>query len=127
METVTVQRNSVCILQVNGRIDTLTSRAFGQQLTDLIAGGANRLVIDLSQVAYISSAGFRSFLVAARAIESARGQLALAGVSGEIKRLFDIAALSEFFPMWATAEEAAGRLDGTMVDDGGAGNMSANS
>jgi anti-sigma B factor antagonist len=113
MEIATVQRNSVCILQVSGRIDTMTSRAFGDQLTSLIGNGVHRMVIDLSQVAYISSAGFRSLLVAARAIESAKGQLALAGVGGEIKRLFDIAALTEFFPMWAIADEAAARLDGS--------------
>jgi anti-sigma B factor antagonist len=124
MDISTVQRDSVCILHISGRIDTLTSRAFGEQLTSLIGNGTHRLVIDLSQVAYISSAGFRSLLVAARAIESAKGQLALAGVNGEIKRLFDIAALTEFFPMWPTADEAAAKLDGSAADDSGSSNAS---
>jgi anti-anti-sigma factor len=50
----------------------------------------NVSVIDLANVAYMSSAGFRSLLIVGKTVEQTAGQLALCGVSGEIKRLFDI-------------------------------------
>lgn len=103
--TIQNHDDGVCLAQAKGRIDTLTSREFGERLTGLIAGGSRRLVVDLTQVAYISSAGFRALLLTAKQMETARGRLALTGVAGEVRRLFDIAALTELFTLCATPED----------------------
>lgn len=127
MDVAIQHHDSVCIVRVNGRIDTLTAKSFGEQLSTLIGNGAHRLVIDLANVAYISSAGFRTLLVAARAIESHDGKLALASVGGEIRRLFDIAALTEFFPMWSTVDEAGAQLARSSASGGSASGTSQGS
>lgn len=104
------QHDGVCVVRASGRVDTVTARSFGERLGALIDDGARRLVIDLAQVAYISSAGFRALLVTTRRIEAADGRLALAGVAGEVRRLFEIAALVDLFPMHASADEAVAKL-----------------
>lgn len=110
MEATVIQQQGVCVVRAAGRIDTLTARTFGDRLGSLVDEGRHRLVIDLAQVAYISSAGFRALLVAARRIEAADGRLALAGVAGEVRRLFEIAALADLFAMFASADEAVSHL-----------------
>jgi anti-sigma B factor antagonist len=110
MDVTVSQQQGVCVVQAGGRIDTLTAKAFGEQLSGLVGSGIERLVIDLAQVAYISSAGFRALLVVARRIEAVDGRLALAGVTGEVRRLFEIAALIDLFAMHATADEAVAHL-----------------
>ena len=99
------QSDGVSVVEARGRIDTVTSRTFSEGLTQLITSGATRVVIDLAHIAYISSAGFRSLLVAAKMIETSQGRLALSGLTGEVRRLFDIAAFTELFVICATQQE----------------------
>lgn len=82
---------------VKGRLDSVGADQLKARVAQLIESGTTRLVIDFGQVAYISSAGFRVLLVASRLAEQAKGALALSGIRGEVKRLFDLAALTEMF------------------------------
>lgn len=102
----------VSVIAAKGRIDTITSKVFGERLSGVIGSGANRVVIDLAQIAYISSAGFRSLLIAAKMIDAAQGRLAVAGVTGEVRRLFDIAAFTDLFVICATREEGIASVNG---------------
>jgi anti-anti-sigma factor len=56
-------------------------------------------VVDLKNVAYITSAGFHVLLFANRAVAERQGKLnlALCGVTGEVRRLFQIGAFIEQF------------------------------
>ena len=112
MEIRIQDTDGVWVVEPKGRIDTVTSKVFSERLSGLIAGGARRVVIDLAQIAYISSAGFRSLLIAGKAIDAAQGRLALAGVTGEVRRLFDIAAFSDLFVICATQQEGITNVKG---------------
>lgn len=59
------QSEGVSVVEARGRIDAVTSRTFSEGLTQLITSGATHVVIDLAHIAYISSASFRSLLLAA--------------------------------------------------------------
>lgn len=102
----------VSIVEAKGRLDSATAKHFGERVDELVRSGANRLVVDLSQIAYISSAGFRVLLIADRQIEQSKGRLALAGVTGEVKRLFDIAAFTDLFLICASTEEGVQKVEG---------------
>jgi anti-anti-sigma factor len=66
-------------------------------LIGLVQVGRNAIVVDLKNIAYISSAGFRAPLIANRATIGSQGKFALCGVIGEVKRLFEIGSLTEMF------------------------------
>jgi len=93
------------IIEVKGRIDSNTAKVFGERLTTLIAAGGQRLVVDLKNIIYISSAGFRVLLVAGRHAEETNGTLALCGLSTEIQRLFDLGAFTDLFEIHPSREE----------------------
>lgn len=64
MEVKTFNENGrvpVTVMHVDGNIDSSTYEAFKARADDLIAGGARYILIDLSHVKFISSAGFRAF------------------------------------------------------------------
>lgn len=96
----------VTLLAVAGRIDSSTAGTLDGRLANFQAALRNRLVLDLGQVDYISSAGFRVLMITARRIQDANGRLALCGLSAELHRLFEIAALTEFFTIVASRNEA---------------------
>jgi anti-sigma B factor antagonist len=100
----------ITIVAVTGRIDSNTARSFGEKLADLIKAGHKRVVIDLKNLVYISSAGFRALLLAGRLAEESQGALVLCSLSPEVQRLFDLGAFSDLFPIYSSREEGLTRL-----------------
>jgi anti-sigma B factor antagonist len=106
MDIHTTSFDAVTALTVKGRVDSTTADQLRDHLSEMIRAGSARLVIDLKEVTYISSAGFRTLLITARAVENAHGKLALCGIGGEVKRLFDIASFTELFTILPNREDA---------------------
>ena len=95
----------VLILEVKGRIDSATAPALGERLTALLGGAGRRLVLDLGQMEYISSAGFRVLLLAGKRADAGESRLVLCGVSGKVRQLFDIGGCLDLFSITASREE----------------------
>ena len=96
----------VTILEVKGRVDSTTAPALGEKLNDSLATAQRRLVLDLRQLEYISSAGFRVLLLAARRAEDAGARFVLCSVTGKVRQLFDLGGFLELFPISASRDEA---------------------
>jgi anti-sigma B factor antagonist len=110
MEIAEQQAGEITIVEVKGRIDSNTAKAFGDKLTTLIRAGRARLVVDLHSIMYISSAGFRALLVAGRLAEETKGVLALCSLSAEVQRLFELGAFTDLFEIYASREEGLSKL-----------------
>jgi len=95
----------VTIVEPRGRIDSVTAGEFGARLAKLLNAGRRQLVIDLKNISYINSAGFRQLLIANRSAQERNGKLALCGVAGEVKRLFEVGAFGELFRICPTRED----------------------
>ncbi len=67
---------------------------------------AGSLVLDMSTLEYISSAGLRTILVAAKTIREKNGKLAIAGASDKIKRVFQLSGLLRHFNCFDSKDEA---------------------
>lgn len=105
MDVIEQVAGSVTIVEPRGRIDSVSAGEFGDRLAKLLTAGCRQLVIDFNNITYISSAGFRQLLIAKKSTLDKNGKLALCGISGEVKRLFDIGAFAELLPVYATREE----------------------
>ena len=110
MEISEQQTGEITIVEVKGRIDSNTAKAFGERLTSLINAGRARVVVDLKHIIYISSAGFRALLVAGRLADETNGTLALCGLSVEVQRLFDLGAFTDLFVIYPSREESVTKL-----------------
>jgi anti-sigma B factor antagonist len=110
MEIAEQHAGEITVVEVKGRIDSNTSKEFGDRLTGLINNGRARLVVDLKQIIYISSAGFRALLVAGRLAEEKNGTVALCSLSAEIQRLFDLGAFTDLFVIYTSREEGLTKL-----------------
>jgi anti-anti-sigma factor len=105
MDIVVTTQDQVTIVEPRGRIDSTTSREFGDRLLNLIKAGTSRVVVDFSKVIYISSAGFRVLLIAAQNSIEKKSVLALCSMSHEIRRLFEIGAFVDDFQIYVSREE----------------------
>lgn len=87
-------------------MDADNSPAFEQACTAWIAQGVHYVVIDMSELNYVSSMGLRSFLSIAKVLNEKNGTLRLCGVSGLVRQVFEITRLSSVFSMHATLDSA---------------------
>ena len=100
----------ITIVEPHGRLDSTTASEFGDRLVSLVQAGRSSLVVDLKNIAYISSAGFCALLIANRAAAGQQGKLALCGAIGEVKRLFDIGGFTDEFVICPTQADGIGKL-----------------
>ena len=98
--------DQVTALSVKGRIDSTTAAQFGQRLDAVVAAPSGRLVVDLRDLDYISSAGFRVLLVAAKRADETGSRLVLCGLSSKVRQLFDVGGFLDLFSITATRDEA---------------------
>jgi anti-sigma B factor antagonist len=106
MEITQTQQGDILVLAITGRLDAHTSKTFEDRLIPPIEQGAQKVVVDFSPLDYISSAGLRVLLLAARKLGDAGGKLALCGLKPSIKTVFDIAGFSALFPIFPSLAAA---------------------
>jgi len=93
-----------------GRLDAANSAAVEKQVLDIIDGGSRRLLLDLSGLTYISSAGLRALLAIAKRMKTAGGQLALCSLKTPIEEIFQISGYDTILDVHPNRDAAAARL-----------------
>jgi anti-anti-sigma factor len=110
MELREERKGDALIVTPVGRLDTNTSDEFHSLLTSRLDAGVRRLVIDMSATDYVSSAGLRVFLLAAKKLRDTGGQMALAGMNPSVKQVFALSGLLTIFAVEADADRALERV-----------------
>ncbi len=79
----------VLVISPEGRLDATTAPVFSEQILGLF-GQYPHAVIDFSSVAYVSSAGLRAILMAAKHRRQTGGKMALCAMAEPIREVFEI-------------------------------------
>jgi anti-sigma B factor antagonist len=91
MEIAQERDGEVIVVKLSGRLDSSTAKPAEDGLAAAIVGAEGpRVVIDLTGLAYISSAGLRVLLLTNKKIKNAGGRLALCGVAASVREVFSI-------------------------------------
>lgn len=99
-------QDGVTVLTIVGRLDGNTSGQLEASFLQAVEQGASRFVFNLSSLEYVSSAGLRSLLLAAKKVKPIQGKLVLAHMNEHVKEVFDMSGFSAIFTICATEEEA---------------------
>jgi anti-sigma B factor antagonist len=81
------------VVRIDGEVDLVTAGTFGEQLARAISDGAATVVIDLTDVAFMDSAGVNTILNAQALAELAGVRLVLRRPDGEAGRILDLFGL----------------------------------
>ncbi len=98
--------NDVKVLEFEGKLDTQTSPDAQGELTRLIEEGARKILVDFDKLDYISSAGLRVLLAAAKQLKAENGELRICGLNELVKEVFDISGFATIFKVFAGVPEA---------------------
>jgi len=101
MDTRLVRRQGSIVIAVSGRLDMISAGTLEEELEAAIGGGDRRIALDLAGVEYLSSAGLRAILVAAKRLGDAGGTLVVIGLAGPVKEVFEMSGLGGVLPIYA--------------------------
>jgi anti-anti-sigma factor len=110
MNITTRTLNDVTIVAFAGSLDSNTSPAAQQALDGVLGGGAKKVVIDFTALDYISSAGLRVLLGAARRLGGSGGALRLFGLNETVREVFEISGFATILSVFPTEADARNRL-----------------
>src|ERR1700704_3296291 len=101
------------VLRVEGRLDQDTCGDFTRDLmvyVDAAAREGGAIVLDLSSLEYISSAGLRCFMLASRQAKSQHGRIVVAALQPMVSEIFEISHFNLVFQVFPTVREALGAV-----------------
>lgn len=96
----------VVILAVDGEINFNSSPDFRKSFLKVLDSKAKKVVINLSNVAYVDSSGLATLVEALQKIKGNGGRLRLTNLSAKVKSLFEITKLEKLFEIFASEEDA---------------------
>lgn len=105
MEISQSTEGTVTIVALSGEIDGSTAPEAQSRILPLTVGDAH-VVLDMSGVKYMSSAGLRMMLVIYRTIGSQGGKVVLSGLSPELVDVMSLTGFLDFFTHVDTLPEA---------------------
>jgi anti-anti-sigma factor len=112
LEVRTEVAGGVAVYRIVGRLDALTSPNLESAVGSALSGGNPRIIFDMAEVAFVSSAGLRVILKTAKQAAAAKGGLVIFGLQSAVNEVFEISGLQKFIPVASDETEARSRLGG---------------
>jgi anti-anti-sigma factor len=108
MDITTRTQNGVTLVAFAGSLDSNTSPDAQRAVDGLLAAGARKMVVDCTALDYISSAGLRVLLGAAKRLRGpdAAGALRLFGLNETVREVFEISGFATILAVFATEGDA---------------------
>ena len=101
--TILVSRRVIgrrIVLRVSGEIDFASVDTLADEIDRALADGAVDLWIDLSPASFMDSSGLRLLVELSRRLSQLNRRLAIICPRGPVRRVFDIAGVSDVLPLF---------------------------
>jgi anti-anti-sigma factor len=109
MEITTKEYKHCDLIKVKGRVDSATAPEFAKALEKANEAGHFKIAVDMSELEYMSSAGFRALLATQRNCKRYnRGELVLVAVPERIREALELAGFTELFKTFDDSIAAVG-------------------
>ena len=100
------ERGPVTVLRIAGSVDSATAPAVVGAFRQSVGAGRIRIVGDFAQVDYTSSAGLRALLETVKETRQRGGDLRLAAVQPDVRRVLELAGFTNILKVFGDVEEA---------------------
>jgi|WetSurMetagenome_2_1015567.scaffolds.fasta_scaffold00036_17 anti-anti-sigma factor len=110
MEITSRQEGAVSIIEVAGRMDAVTAPTFDKFFREISSSEIQAFLILMNNLDYISSAGLRSILMAAKQVKAKNGRLVLAGMKDAVKEVFNLSGFQAILRICESGEDALKEL-----------------
>lgn len=98
-------REGVLVVRPGNRLDTTTSPEVDRELGALIEAGSTKLVFDFEHTNYVSSAGLRVMMKAAKAAAAAGGGVGICHANAGVREVLDLCGFAALFTIGKTLDK----------------------
>lgn len=106
MRITSVKENEFYFIAIEGDLDASSSIQLDQAIEDALSKNETKIIVDCSQLEYISSAGLGVFMSYIQDFQANNIYLILCHLSEKVLNVFQILGLDELIKIAATKEEA---------------------
>lgn len=106
MEIAEVKQGSLVIVSVTGRVDGFTAPDLEARLSEIVARGDARVLLDCKGMEYISSAGLRSVLIGARKCQQNDGKLVICELQPDCESVMEVSGFMSIIECHKTRDDA---------------------
>jgi anti-sigma B factor antagonist len=110
MQITSRDENGIAVFALVGRVDSAGAAELDQALQSAAAEGKHKMVLDMSGVSYINSAGLRTLADILTQNRASNGDLRLVALNLKVERVFKIIGFDKFFQTYDTIEAATSDL-----------------
>jgi anti-anti-sigma factor len=109
MQFSTRNTNDIHIVAITGSLDSTTAPE-AQKSLDAVVAGAKKVLLDFSGLDYISSAGLRVLLGAAKQLRASGGTLGMFGLNQSVREVFEISGFASILSIYPSEAEAVSAM-----------------
>ena len=109
MQITVKNENEVKVLEFSGNLDTQTFSDAHDKLIEMIDKGETKILANFERLEYISSAGLRTLLIAAKQLNLVGGEIRICCLNDVVNEVFNISGFETIFKIFRSESEA---LDG---------------
>src|SRR2546423_1905697 len=91
------QKEQPNVLPLEGEIDLHVSPEVAESLRTITANKPKQVVVDLTKVTYLDSSGLAVLINAMQDVKKYGGKLTLSGINTNVRSIFEMARLDQFF------------------------------
>jgi anti-anti-sigma factor len=106
IEIVENRLSGLLVIGLQGRLDSAGTPAFEQAMQRIVASGETRVVLDCTDLRYVSSVGLGVMIDSAKALKNGGGTLTFAGPNQHVRSVFEIVGFFSLFEIFSSKEEA---------------------
>jgi len=93
--TITENKADMIVIALQGELDTLAAQLFATDMQPVMQEAGKQIVLDFSELEYISSAGMRTILLVQKTVGAKGGKVTIKGMSDDIKQIFQMTGFDQ--------------------------------
>jgi len=97
--------SSMKVIQPSGILDGVAVNGLRREITDIVEGGTNIVLVDFQDVTFMNSSGLGALVSTLRVVRSAGAELFLCSLSEQVRIIFELTKMDRVFKMFNSRNE----------------------
>ncbi|QWR78683.1 STAS domain-containing protein [Candidatus Magnetomonas plexicatena] len=110
MDVTADKINGLDVISISGRMDATSASGFDEKMKEVLAKNPAKVVVSLKGLEYVSSAGLRSFLAAAKEIKKCEGKLVFIEPTEQVLKVLKMSGMTTVLKICNSMDEALKEL-----------------
>ena len=110
MEATVEEKGDIVVIRVKGRLDAASSPQLEKKINSIIEAGHFKLMLNMAEVDYLSSAGMRLMLSVSKKLKHLEGKVVACSLNDDVVEVIKMAGFQQVLEIYPSEEEGLNHL-----------------